>query len=171
MSDIRNFPNGYEVVVLNKHDILQCIDDNVLDKDIALAVVEQCELDAAEFISQGRWTGLPYIGNVCIPKTRQLSRSEEQVELVEQAKEVLDKDKYILFRKSLNTDNIKKAKYERYYNYITSIAVNKNRSLFKKLCATKGELYAKFYIYALYNLKPVNYESVNVEDNEDEITD
>ena len=36
MSEQFKFPNGgYEVTVLRKQDILDCIDDNIIDKEIA----------------------------------------------------------------------------------------------------------------------------------------
>ena len=36
MSDIYKFPSGgYEVTVFKKQDILDCIDNNILDKEIA----------------------------------------------------------------------------------------------------------------------------------------
>ena len=35
-TEVRTFPNGYDVRVVRKQDILDCIDDNIIDKDIAL---------------------------------------------------------------------------------------------------------------------------------------
>ena len=50
MADTFKFPNGgYDVTVLKRQDILDCIDANIIDKEVALAIVDQCELDAAEF--------------------------------------------------------------------------------------------------------------------------
>lgn len=69
MADVFRFPNdGYDVTIVKKQDILDCIDENIIDKEVALSIVEHCEKTAAEFISSGRWTGIPFIGNIRIPK-------------------------------------------------------------------------------------------------------
>lgn len=164
MADVFKFPNdGYEVIVCKKHDILACIDENIVDKDIALAIVEQCEADAIEFIEQGRWAGIPFIGSIRIPKHKQLERSPEQQALIEEAKQNLTKEQYIVFRKNLSVENKIQAKNERYFNYITSIAINNNRKLYKKLCTEKGEHYARIFLFASKHITSI--------DNEYNITD
>lgn len=167
MADTYKFPNGgYEVTVHKRQDILDCIDENIIDKEIALAIVEQCELNAADFIKEGRWTGIPYIGNIRVPKAKLMESDPEQQALIEEAKANLDPNQYILFRKQLSGENHKQAKHERYYKYITSIAVNRNRKLYKKLCETKGEAYARIYLYASKSVTAVNNEYVNLEEDE-----
>lgn len=165
MADIYRFPNGgYEVVVCKKQDILDCIDKNITDKEVLLDIIKQCEKDAAEFIKQGRWTGIPFIGNIRIPKSIQIMNSPEQQELIKEARETLDTDQYMMFRKQLNIDISKKVKNERYYNYITSIAINKNRGLFKTLCKKYGEHYAKVHLYVTYHITPIERDITILED-------
>lgn len=167
MSDIYKFPNnGYDVIVCKKQDILDCIDSNIIDKEIALEIVSQCELDAANFIREGRWAGIPFIGNIRIPKSKLMEKDPAQQALIEEAKEQLDPKQYILFRKQLNVNNTERIKQERYYKYIVSIAVNKNRKLYKELCKTKGEVYARIFLFASKNITSINNEYVNLEDNE-----
>lgn len=166
MSETYKFPNGYDVTVFKKQDILDCIDKNIIDKEVALAIVEQCEIDATNFLKEGRWTGIPFIGNIRISKLRQLQDSPEQQALIADAKANLDADKYILFRSQLGKENSKHIKQERYYRYITSIATNRNKKLYKKLCQTKGEYYARIYLYASYNITALDNEYVMIEDNE-----
>lgn len=167
MSDTYKFPNGgYDVIVCKRQDILDCIDKNIVDKEIALAIVDQCEMDAAEFISKGRWTGLPFIGNVRIPKNKQMESDPVQQALIEEAKNTLDKKQYVLFRKQLSKENSKQAKNIRYFNYITSIAVNANRKLYKKLCDEKGDKYARIFLFASKHITAMNNEYVNLEKNE-----
>lgn len=161
MSDTFKFPNGgYEVTVHRKQDIIDCIDANIVDKEIALAIVEQCEIDAVNFIKEGKWTGLPFIGNLRIPKAKALELTSEQQLLIEEAKELIDPNQYILFRRQLSADNHKRAKYERYYRYMTSIAVNRNKKLYKKLCKEKGECYARIYLYGTIMITAVNNEFI-----------
>ena len=167
MADTYKFPGGgYDVTVFKKQDVLDCIDKNILDKDVALAFIEQLEVDAANFLKEGRWTGIPFIGNIRIPKLRQLEESPEQQALIAEAKKNLDADKYILFRTQLGKENSKHIKQERYYRYITSIAVGKNRHLYKKLCDTKGEVYARLYLYATHNITSLDNEYVILDDYE-----
>ena len=167
MADTYKFPGGgYDVTVFKKQDVLDCIDKNILDKDVVLAFIEQLEVDAANFLKEGRWTGIPFIGNIRIPKLRQLEESPEQQALIAEAKENLDADKYILFRTQLGKENSKHIKQERYYRYITSIAISHNRRLYKKLCETKGEVYARLFLYCSHEVVAVSNEYINLEDYE-----
>lgn len=167
MADTYKFPGGgYDVTVFKKQDVLDCIDKNILDKDVALAFIEQLEVDAANFLKEGRWTGIPFIGNIRIPKLRQLEESPEQQALIAEAKENLDADKYILFRTQLGKENSKHIKQERYYRYITSIAISHNRRLYKKLCEEKGEYFARIYLYASYNITSLDNEYTILDNDE-----
>lgn len=166
MAETYKFPGGYDVVVYKKQDIIDCIDKNIIDKDIALAIVEQCEVDAANFIRQGRWAGIPFIGNIRVPKNKLMESTPEQQALIQEAKENLEGHKYILFRKQLGEENVKHLKQERYYKYIVSIAVNRNRKFYRKLCDEKGEFYARIYLYSINNVTAIDNEFVNLEDNE-----
>ena len=62
--EYRRYPKGNEVRVVRKADILKCIDENIIDKEIALEIVTQCEIDAANYLTNGKWTGIPYMGNI-----------------------------------------------------------------------------------------------------------
>lgn len=167
MNDTFKFPNGgYDVKICRKKDILDCIDDNIVDKDVAIAIIDHCEYAIANFISEGVWTGIPFIGNIRKSKNKDLIYSPEQQALIAEAKEHLDKEKYILFRTQLNKDNIKKIAQDRYYRYITSMAVGNNRKLFNKLCKTKGEVYARFYLFCSYEVTAVENEYIKLEDYE-----
>ena len=167
MADTYKFPGGgYYVTVFKKQDVLDCIDKNILDKDVALAFIEQLEVDAANFLKEGRWTGIPFIGNIRIPKLIQLEESPEQQALIAEAKENLNADKYILFRTQLGKENSKHIKQERYYKYIISIAISHNRRLYKKLCEEKGEYFARIYLYASYNITSLDNEYIIFDNDE-----
>ena len=167
MADTYKFPGGgYDVTVFKKQDVLDCIDKNILDKDVALAFIEQLEVDAANFLKEGRWTGIPFIGNIRIHKLRQLEESPEQQALIAEAKKNLDADKYILFRTQLGKENSKHIKQERYYRYITSIAISHNRRLYKKLCEEKGEYFGRIYLYASYNITSLDNEYIIFDNDE-----
>lgn len=163
MADICKFPGGYDVKVVKKQDIIKCIDDNIVDKAVAMAIIDQCEIDIANFIKQGKWTGIPFMGNIRIPEVRKLFHSEEQQELLKEASENLDKEKYVLFRRQLSAENAKKVKNQRYFNYITSIQANKHRKEYRKLCDEKGEHYAKLKMFFSANIVAVENEDFDTE--------
>ena len=94
------------------------------------------------------------------------SSKESNDKSVKEPKEKLDYNKYILFRKQLGKENSKHVKQERYYKYITSIAISHNRKLYNKLCEEKGEYYARIYLYASYNVTALNNEYVILDNYE-----
>ena len=153
MNDTIKMPGGgYDVKVVRKEDILKCIDDNIVDKEIMLAFISQFEIDASNFLSQGRWTSLPYVGTLRKNQFKEIINSEENRELDKEAKETLDKNKYLLFRKDLRNETAKALKRERLYKYILSQVVKKNKDFYNYLEKTKGELYARVICYSMYQL-------------------
>lgn len=140
---------GYDIKVVRKEDIIDCIDTNIVDKDIALAIIEQIEVDATTFLKEGRWTTLPHIGTLRKNEYKEKLRSDDTRELIRDAKELLDKDKYILFRKNLKEDMIRSVKENRAFTYILSQLVKKNRKFFNYLIDKHGEDKARFIMYTL----------------------
>lgn len=161
--DKLKFPDGYDITVCRKKDILNCIDDNIIDKEVAFELITQLEKDAAELIKKGKWVGIPYIGNIRENQVMKLEHSEEQQELIKEAKEELTQEDYLLFRRSLRSSNYARVKHERYFNYITSMMANKNKQIYKDLCKHKGETYAKIFLFSLYNAKVICTPSYEIE--------
>jgi len=158
MNDTIKMPGGgYDIKVVRKEEILECIDANIIDKDVMLAFITQIEVDSVNFLQQGRWTSLPYIGTLRKNKYKEITRSKEYKELNEQAKESLDNDKYILFRKNLRNDIARNLKRERFYKYVVSQFAKKNKEYFRYIEKTKGELYARVIGYTLFDIKTDSY--------------
>ena len=150
MADIFKFPRGgYDVKVLRKEDVIASINKNILDKEVALAIVKQCEIDATNYIKEGRWAGIPFIGNIRIPKTVQNFMTEETQKILSEAKENLSSDKYVLFRKNYSNEVGKQIKTERYYRYVVSKFAGKNQKFFKLIAAKHGDIYARLLCYTL----------------------
>ena len=159
MNDTIKLPDGgYDVKVVRKEDILECIDSNILDKDVMLAFINQFEVDATNFLNQGRWTSLPYIGTLRKNQFKEALNSEENKELIEAAKENLDKNKYVLFRKNLRDDIARALKRERLYKYTLSQVVKKNKTFYDYLDKKKGEKIARVICYSMFELTSVDYE-------------
>lgn len=152
------FPKGYEVTVIRPKDVINEL-DNDIDKDVVSAIIEQCESDAADFIKNNVWAGIPFMGNIRVPKRIQRLNSEETKKLINEAKDTLDLQQYSVFRKQLHTDLYIEEKAERYNNFITSRFVRRNKELFKKYKTIYGFKEAKFRCYLLANLKGAEHNN------------
>ena len=164
MQDTYKFPGGKDVKVVRKEDIINTINTNIVDTEVALAIVRQCEVDAVNFMKKGRLTGIPFMGTIKVPDTVKMSQTKEQKDLVLAAMENTTKDQFVMFRRNLAYDNKVKIKARKYYNYVLSLSVAKNRNQFKKMCKEKGEAYARLHFFLLYSVTSVNNEYIPVED-------
>ena len=160
MADTFKFPNGgYDVTVCRKQDIIDCLDKNVIDKEVVLAIITQCEVDATNFLKEGRWTGIPYLGNMRVPLYKQKFEEINGKEILETAKETLDKNRYIVFRKELNANIGANIKQERLYRYMTSCYVTKHRKVYNRLLKDRRaanlkdkDAFARFMCYSFIEL-------------------
>lgn len=151
MADVFKFPNGgYDVKVLRKEDIIDLIDDDTIDKDFLLTLVTECEKDAIEFLKEGRWAGIPFMGSIRIPPITQKLITPESKELISEARANLDDDRYKAFRRQYAIDVAQQVKFQRYFNYIVSQFAKHNHKLYKRLLK-KGDNYARIVAYTLTN--------------------
>lgn len=164
MQDTYKFPGGTDVKVVRKEDVIQTINCNIVDKEVALAIVRQCEIDAANFLRKGRWTGIPFIGSIKVPDSVKMANTPEQKELIQTVINTISNEQFVMFRRELAHNNEKRAKATKYYNYVLSMAVSKNRNLFKKLCKEKGVGYARLNFFLKSSITAVENEYVPVED-------
>ena len=164
MQDTYKFPGGKDVKVVRKEDIINTINTNIVDTEVALAIVRQCEVDAVNFMKKGRLTGIPFMGTIKVPDTIRMSQTKEQKDLILAAMETNTNEQFVMFRRNLAYDNKIKIKARKYYNYVLSLSVAKNRNQFKKMCKEKGEAYARIHFFLLYSVTSVNNEYIPVED-------
>ena len=164
MQDTYKFPGGKDVKVVRKEDIINTIKTNIVDTEVALAIVRQCEVDAVNFMKKGRLTGIPFMGTIKVPDTIKMSQTKEQKDLILAAMETNTNEQFVMFRRNLAYDNKIKIKARKYYNYVLSLSVAKNRNQFKKMCKEKGEAYARIHFFLLYSVTSVNNEYIPVED-------
>lgn len=164
MQDTYKFPGGKDVKVVRKEDIINTIKTNIVDTEVALAIVRQCEVDAVNFMKKGRLTGIPFMGTIKVPDTIRMSQTKEQKDLILAAMETTTNEQFVMFRRNLAYDNKIKIKARKYYNYVLSLSVAKNRNQFKKMCKEKGEAYARIHFFLLYSVTSVNNEYIPVED-------
>ena len=167
MQDTYKFPGGKDVKVVRKEDIINTIKTNIVDTEVALAIVRQCEVDAVNFMKKGRLTGIPFMGTIKVPDTIRMSQTKEQKDLILAAMETNTNEQFVMFRRNLAYDNKVKIKARKYYNYVLSLSVAKNRNQFKKMCKERGEAYARIHFFLLYSVTSVNNEYIPVEDEND----
>ena len=167
MQDTYKFPGVKDVKVVRKEDIINTIKTNIVDTEVALAIVRQCEVDAVNFMKKGRLTGIPFMGTIKVPDTVRMSQTKEQKDLILAAMETTTNEQFVMFRRNLAYDNKIKIKARKYYNYVLSLSVAKNRNQFKKMCKERGEAYARIHFFLLYSVTSVNNEYIPVEDEND----
>lgn len=163
MSRVVKFPNGFDVTVVDKHDILQTINDNILDKEVLSDILSNLETDMCQFLREGRWTGVPFLGNIRVPKYLQVIRSEEAQELIEEARVNLNPDKYRVFRRNFGRYVATQINNDRFYNYTISINVNRYKNFYKHIKRFYGRYNVRFYIYSASNLDYVLSGEVSYE--------
>lgn len=149
MSSTFKFPNGYDVEVVRQSDIFEILKDKVTDIDVVIATVQQCEKDVEKFLREGRWTGIPYMGNIRTPKITQRNNTEERKAVIEEARRTMDVKAYNEFRRNLNiSDNIE-IKRNRLYLTKATISANKNLKRYNWLCKKfKNISFGRFKIYS-----------------------
>ena len=167
MQDTYKFPGGKDVKIVRKEDIINTINTNIVDTEVALAIVKQCEIDAVNFMKKGRLTGIPFMGTIKVPDTIRMSQTKEQKDLILAAMETNTNEQFVMFRRNLVYDNKIKIKARKYYNYVLSLSVAKNRNQFKKMCKERGEAYARIHFFLLYSVTSVNNEYIPIEDEND----
>ena len=156
MSEVFRFPNGYDVKVLRKDDVISRINNNNIDKELLSLIITDCEESAIDYLKEGRWAGIPFIGNIRIPKIVESLTSEESKAILDGAKQQLELEKYNAFKTAYIKDKAIQVKVERYNNYVLSKLITKNEKLYKRLIKEYGELYTKILFSTLINLEVVS---------------
>ena len=155
------FPHGgYSVTILRKEDVLKTIEENIIDKDIALTIVRQLEIDAGNCIKRGGWAGIPHFGNLRVPPSSKMYKDEAIKQLIQDQRETLDDKSYVLFRKDLAGEIKEREKRQRIFNYRLSKMVKRNYRAYNKMAKEKGDLYANLFFFLLGGAKVVGLEDL-----------
>lgn len=151
--EVRKFPamGGYDVTIVNKNDILKTIDDNIIDKEIAYEIITSLELSCQKYVSAGDTAGIPYIGKIKERLTAAIAR--ENKEALNDAREVLDKEHYIAFKRALFADESKRYKYNKVYKLEIARVVNHNRRQYWNYVDTIGEVKADIMFHGIAHLR------------------
>lgn len=162
---IRKFPNGgYDVRIVSKEDILETINNNIIDKEIATELISTLEINIKDFIKKERWTGIPYLGTVKVPEHKILKK--DQKDIIKEAYESMPKDEYVMFCIHLTSENKDAVRRTKLYRHLCSMAVNKDIKLFRKVSKENGSVYGRLFMYFRYMFKSINNEFVITEEDE-----
>lgn len=159
--EIRKLPDGFNIRVVRKEDILDTIDKNILDKDVALEVISHCEISAINFFKNGYWASIPHMGNFRLDP-RKVLRKETLDSMDGAAKQFVMSDdpqskaRYILFRKQVSNDAREEIEFKRYYNYSIALEANRNRKIFNKMCKKIGMPMTRLRMWGLMTITPLD---------------
>jgi hypothetical protein len=166
MKQTIKFPSGYDVVVVDKNDVLRTLNASVTDKEVLLEIISQIEIQSDKLCREGRWTGIPYLGNLRVPAITK--HRKDMAELYRTAYKTLPKSEYLAFVRKSTADKSERIKNERLFKYQVSLSIKRNPKLYKELCKDKGTKYANFYFYSRYSIIPQPIYS-NYDANDDDI--
>lgn len=166
----RKFPySNYDVVLIEKEDIIKTINDNIIDKEVALELVNSLEVKASNYLKDKRWASIPYLGNIRIPEGLKPEIKKEFKDAKQFAYETLSKKDYVAFIKEICHDNKLMIKYKGYFNQILAMAVRRDKRKWNNLCRAKGENYASCKMVFGYMVKPMKEDYEYIFETENEI--
>lgn len=149
-------PNSNQSIqVFDRKSMFDCILANITDRHTAFEVIKSVEENANKLLNEGKWVGIPFMGNIRIPTYKQFELSKEQQNTFKAIREYSDRSKYILARKEIRKSNVAQAKLDTYYNYVVSIEQYKRKLEFKELCKKYGKPLAKGYLFCTSTFAPI----------------
>lgn len=154
---IIKFPHGFkEIQYVDRDDVLKTIDDNILDKDVAMELIEQTEHLIAEYASHGVWCSLPYMGALSESVYSNFKKDPENKKAIEEVRSILDTKQFRVFSRRLGQTEIIRFKRKRTFEFYASIEINKDKYNYFKLSRNKGENYAKLVYYFKHFIQEVH---------------
>lgn len=155
MADKFTFPGGYEVNIVRKQDILDCIEDSIFDKEVAVEIINQLSIDIQRIVEEGGWAGVPFVGSFYVKQGTVIEQGEENQAILNAAKEQMQGAEFVAFRRQLRANNAKHIAEEKLYRYNLSHVVKKNSKAFKHLCKRKSSLAARLITFGTLHLEVV----------------
>lgn len=171
LRDEYKYPNGKPISVVRKEDIINCIEDNIIDKDIALDIIAQIELSAADTLLRGRECQIPSLGKFRYKlKTYNELHNKEHKEVCAAAKEVLSHSEYVMFRRQKSIEDFIKEKREKYNKWLITTNSRKYNDVYMSLCKRKGITFANAMILCLGDFKQ-DEEDMNYDNYTDNVNE
>lgn len=156
--ETRQYPNGFKVAIIKKEDLIKTIEDNIIDKNVAYELINSLSCDIAKNIEEERWTSVPYMFTLQPNLLKRIN--DKNKEVIDDARNVLSKEDYIIFKKDLNKFTTEQIRLERVSKYKASMFASKNTWLYRKFL-THGNSFATCMCYFLSCMKPtIDYRDI-----------
>lgn len=148
----RKYPtkDGFELLLENKESVLKTIDDNILDKEVALLLITQLERDAQRHLEEGENVLIPYIGTIK-RKTGSIVYQENK-EVIAAAKETMTQDEFDTFKAEMMHDAVVRQNFNKVFKYQVSRMANKNGKAYWKTVRELGTPKANLRFYFVTKL-------------------
>lgn len=158
MQEIRKFPySDYDVVLVDKDEILKTIDENIIDKDVATELIGSLEVKVCSALKEHKWCGIPYLGSIRVSDISLIKNTDEFKTIKRSAYNTMEKQAYIAFIKDFSKLNQEKINYRSMINAV--IQINKNKPKFKKwyneMIDKKGIHYANVMLASRALISPM----------------
>lgn len=143
----KKFPSadGRMLLIENKESVLKTIDDNILDKEVALAIITQLEKDVQKHLEAGEDALVPYIGKI---KRKVGSKVyDENRDVINAAKEVMSPEDFNVFKEEMMHDAVVRENQIKVFKYQTSRMANKNGKSYWHTVETLGRERANIRFY------------------------
>jgi len=135
------------ITVVRKEDILKTIDDNIIDKELAVEIVEQLETDAAKVLVHNKWVGIPYCCTLRYSDVKApFYFRPGYAEMIKEARRTLTKKEYIVFRKQTTDYEARRREHERYLRYIIAVNARKHVDAYHTWCLRRGVSIANIHM-------------------------
>lgn len=166
----KKFPySNYDVVIVEKDDILKTIDDNIIDKEVARALIDSLEIKAYDYLKDEKGVSFPYLGTIRIPDGLKRENRLRNKEAIQFAYEHFDKPRYVAFIKDMSRLNKERMNFRALLNSAFEIMKRKYPDVYKEIYNKKGELSAKLILSFRYFLKPAKeYYKTEIENLEED---
>lgn len=138
-TDVKFADRGYDVHIVSKEDILETIDNNIVDKDVALELIKELELDINAALLDNKWAGIPHIGSFRVDSTKLIEKTEEFKAARDYARQHLNTESYVLFKRTIRAENKKQEQFNRFCSYCISMALKKYKDEYKECLRTTNE--------------------------------
>lgn len=143
------YPNSIQTIsVVRKEDILQTIENNIIDKEIAIDIIDQLECDAAKMLVRDYWVGIPYLVNMKYGyATSAYLFNRDFKNAVDTSYKKLSKKEFVVFRKEINNYEVSRRNAERAFKFAVRMYARKYADVYQRLCKIRGVNIANVRIY------------------------
>lgn len=142
------YPEGFDITVCTKQDIIDTLDQNVVDKEVVYDIIKNLECNIAKAIREDKWAGMPFIGSVRPNPMKAFMHSKETCQTLSEAYQSMDLPSFVMFKKALVVDKYKEVVFNRQYKLIAAINARRNYKYYRTLCKKYSDAYVRLFMFS-----------------------